>query len=50
VSAWLIALTGFIYLGVCVDQFVHRNWWMGVMYFGYALANVGLYVLAKATP
>lgn len=47
-SAWLIALTGVIYLGVAVEQGIKSNWPMTVVYVGYALANVGLYALAKA--
>lgn len=46
-SAWLIALTGVIYLGVAVEQGVKGAWPMCIVYVGYALANVGLYVLAK---
>ena len=46
-SAWLIGLTGLIYLGVAVDQYVKGAGAMAVVYFGYALANVGMYALAK---
>lgn len=46
-SAWLIALTGFIYAGVAVDQYLKGAGSMAVVYFGYALANVGMYALAK---
>lgn len=47
-SAWLIALTGLIYLGVAAEQGIKGNTPMCIVYVGYALANVGLYVLAKA--
>ncbi len=47
-SAWLIALTGVIYLGVAAEQGIKDNWPMCIVYLGYALANVGLYALAKA--
>jgi hypothetical protein len=43
----LIAACGFAYLWVSIDQALHRNWPMSVVYFGYALANVGLVVLAR---
>lgn len=46
-SAWLIALTGLIYLGVAIEQAVNKNAPMCVVYVGYALANVGLYKLAS---
>ena len=48
-SAWLIALTGVIYLGVAVEQGMNKAWPMCIVYVGYALANVGLYALAKST-
>lgn len=46
-SAWLIALVGVIYLYIAIEQAVKGNWGMAICYFGYALANVGLYLLAK---
>ncbi len=46
-SAWLIALVGFIYLGVAVDEACRRNWPMAVVFTGYAFSNVGLYWMAK---
>lgn len=46
-SAWLVALTGLIYLYICVEQVLKGNFPMGVVYFGYALANVGLYLAVK---
>jgi hypothetical protein len=46
-SAWLIAFVGVIYLVVCLHQIHDDNYPMAVVYFGYALANVGLYFLAK---
>ena len=41
-SVWLIVLTGLIYAGVSVDQFLKGNSGMGIVYAGYALANVGM--------
>ena len=46
-SAWLIALTGLIYLGVAVEQGLRGNASMAVVYSGYAFSNVGLYFLAR---
>lgn len=46
-SAWLIALTGLIYLAVAVDQALKGAGAMAVVYLGYAGANVGMYFLAK---
>lgn len=46
-SAWLIALTGFIYLAVAAEQAYRGNWQLAVTYFGYAFANVGLFYLAR---
>lgn len=45
-SAYLIALTGFVYAAVAADQFWKGNAPMGIAYLGYAFANVGLYMLA----
>jgi len=46
-SAWLIALTGLIYLGVCIEQGLKGNMPMSICYFGYAVGNVGLYKMAS---
>lgn len=46
-SAWLIALTGIMYAGVAVDQYVKGAGAMSIVYVGYALANVGMYALAR---
>ena len=46
-SAWLIALTGLIYLYVAAEQAYKGNLGMFITYLGYASANVGLYMLAN---
>lgn len=46
-SGWLVALTGVIYAYIAVEQGVKGNASMAVVYFGYALANVGLYMAVK---
>lgn len=46
-SGWLIALTGVIYAYVAAEQFWRGNPGMGIAYVGYALANIGLWMLAK---
>jgi len=46
-SAWLIAVTGLIYLWVAVDQMIKGNMPMFVCYLGYAFANIGLYRMAS---
>ena len=43
-SQWLVAATGIAYLYVAIEQLVKGNTPMAIVYFGYALANVGLYV------
>jgi hypothetical protein len=40
-SGWLIGVVGIIYLGVAIDQFIKGNTGMGIVWFGYALANAG---------
>lgn len=43
-SGPLIAITGVIYAWISAEQFTPG---MGIAYLGYALANVGLYLLAR---
>ena len=43
-STWLVALTGVIYLYVAAEMFWKGQAAMAVVYFGYALANAGLYI------
>lgn len=43
-SAILIALVGLAYLAVAIDQFcIQRNFWAGIIWFGYAVAQAGLW-------
>lgn len=46
-SAWLVALTGLIYAYIAGEQGLKGNLPMAIVYAGYALANVGLYVSVK---
>lgn len=46
-SATLIAIVGIIYAWVSVDQFVHDNPGMGIIFAGYSASNVGFWILAK---
>jgi hypothetical protein len=46
-SGWLIALTGFLYAYVSLEQFLKGNIGLGIAYAGYSFANVGLYTLAN---
>jgi len=46
-SGWLIAFTGLIYLYISFEQLYKGNIGMFIAYFGYAFANVGLYLLAS---
>lgn len=46
-SAWLIALVGAIYLGVAADQLRLGATGMAVMYVGYAIGNVGAWMLVQ---
>lgn len=43
-SAWLVVLTGVIYLYVALEMFFKAQPAMAVVYFGYAIANAGLYI------
>lgn len=46
-SAWLIAAVGVVYAYVSLEQFLKGNPGMGIAYFGYAVGNIGLYMMAK---
>jgi len=45
VSPWLIIVTGLIYLTISVEQLAKGQTGLGVMYLGYAIGNVGLYMV-----
>lgn len=45
-SSWLIVLTGVIYVWIAGEQLFKGNTGLAVTYFGYALGNVGLYMIA----
>ena len=45
VSWYLIVAVGLIYFAVSVEQFIKGNAALGYMYFGYAFANIGAYML-----
>lgn len=45
-SKWLIILVTVIYLGVAISFYLESNKGMALVFFGYALANVGLIAAA----
>jgi hypothetical protein len=46
-SAGLIALVGFIYFAIAVEQMVKDNLPMAIVFAGYGFSNIGLFILAK---
>lgn len=46
-STGLIIAVGLIYLAVSLEQFWKGNMALGFMYFGYAFANIGAYMLVN---
>jgi hypothetical protein len=46
-SHTLIIITGLIYSYISVEQFYIGNHGMSICYFGYAIGNAGLYLMAK---
>jgi len=46
-STWLIAAMGLVYLIVAVDQFFKGGLGQAIMFFGYAIGNLGLVIVAK---
>jgi hypothetical protein len=45
-SSWLIMVTGVAYVYVSLEQGLKGNLGMAICYFGYAIGNVGLYMMA----
>ena len=45
-SAWLIVLTGLIYVFICAEQAYKGDFGLACMYAGYAFANYGAYLIA----
>jgi hypothetical protein len=46
-SSWLIALIGFVYLYIGLEQIYKGGIGTGIMFIGYAIANVGLILTVK---
>ena len=46
-SLGLIIAVGLIYFTVSLEQFWKGNMGLGFMYFGYAFANIGAYMLVN---
>ena len=46
-SAPLIAGVGLVYLWISIEQFAKGNPGMAICFGGYALANVGMWLMAK---
>jgi hypothetical protein len=46
-SSWLIIVTGLIYLYISIEQAFKGNTALFITYGAYALANVGLYMMAE---
>lgn len=40
-SGGLLSIVTLMYLGVAADQFAKGQPWMGIVWAGYAIANVG---------
>lgn len=46
-SQFLVTVTGLIYLWVSVNEFAKGNTGTAVMFFGYAAANVGVWMQVR---
>jgi hypothetical protein len=42
-SSWLIAAVGLVYLWICIENAIKGNMAMAIVFFGYSVANAGLY-------
>lgn len=41
-SSWLVSAVTLAYVGVAVDQALKGQPWVGVIWGGYAIANIGM--------
>lgn len=48
-SAWMILGVGAIYLITSIDLFVNNKIGLALAFFGYAVANVGLFMAERAS-
>ena len=46
-SSWLIAIVGVMYAFVAAELAYKGNWWQALVFFGYAVSNIGLWKLAQ---
>lgn len=46
-SAWMIVVTGLMYLYIGIEQGIKSNFALSIMYGAYAVANIGLYMMAN---
>ena len=46
-STWLVAAVGIVYTIVAFDQALKYNYPMAIMWFGYAVAQIGLLMMTK---
>ena len=46
-SAWLLAIVTLIYAGCALDLALKANWPMATVFAGYAIANLGLFGVAR---
>jgi hypothetical protein len=46
-SAWLIAVIGFVYGYIAIEQFMKNEIPMSIIYAGYAFSNIGLFLTIK---
>jgi len=47
VSSWLIAVVGLLYASVAVEQVAKGHAGLAIVFGGYALSNIGLWMLTK---
>lgn len=46
-SGWLVGLMGLVYLYVALEQSFKGAWPTAIMFYGYALGNVGLVLTVR---
>lgn len=46
-TAWLVIAVGVAYACVAAELAWKEQWWQALVFFGYAVSNIGLWKLAQ---
>lgn len=49
-SPWLLATVGVLYGSIAIQYYTNGQWWMGLVFFGYTIAQIGFVLQAIRPP